>query len=79
MFLLPQQVQLVCLVTVKTEARDKPEPRESQETPVPTVNLDLQVPLVNVIPASVPTTPAWRRDPTSKMSRGLKEEQTHGA
>lgn len=69
------QVQPVCPVMVKTEAPDKPEPRESQETPAPTVRLDLQVLLANVTPASVPTMPAWHTDPTPKMSRGLKERK----
>lgn len=38
-------------------------------------SLDPQALLANVTPASVPTTPAWRTDPTSKMSRGLKESR----
>lgn len=64
---------------VKTEAQDKLEPKESQETPAPTVSLDLQVLLANVTPPSVPTTPAWHTDPTPKMSRGLKKEETQRA
>ena len=58
---------------VKMEAQDKPESRESQETPVPMVNLAHQDLLANVTPHSVPTTPASHTDPIPKTSRGLKK------
>ncbi len=69
------QVQPVFQVMVKTEALDKLEPRESQEIPAPMVSQDHQVLQANVTQASVPTTPAWHRDPTSKMSKELKKQR----
>lgn len=69
------QAQQVCLVTAKTEARDKPEPKVSQETPAPTVSLDLRALLASATQPSVPTMPAWHNGPTTKMWRGLKEEE----
>lgn len=57
---------------VKTEAQDKQEPRESQETPAPMVRLDPRALLGNVTQVSVPTMPAWHKDPTPKMLRELK-------
>lgn len=61
------QAQQVCLVTAKTEARDKPEPKESQETLAPTVSLDLRALLASATQPSVPTMPAWHNGPTTKM------------
>lgn len=71
------QVQLVCPGTAKTEAQDKPEPRANLETPALTVNLDPLGLRANVIRASVPIMPVWHKDPTPKMSRGLKERRDH--
>lgn len=65
--LLLFQDQLVCPVMEKMEARDKLELRESQETLAPTANLVLRALPVSVIPPSVPTTPAWHKDPTPRM------------
>lgn len=72
-FLRPQtvpcpdpQVQLVFLVTVKTGAPAKLEPRESQETPALQASLGLRVLLASVTPVSVPTMPAWHKDLTPK-------------
>lgn len=67
------QVQLVCPGTAKMEAQAKREPRESPETPALTASLDPRGLRVNATPASAPITPVWRKDPTPKMSRGLKE------
>lgn len=57
------------------EAQDKPDPRESQGTLALTGSPDLQALLASATPASVPTTPAWHRDPTTKMSRGLNKNR----
>lgn len=79
-FLRPQtvpcpdpQVQLVFLVTVKTGAPAKLEPRESQETPALQASLGLRVLLASVTPVSVPTMPAWHKDLTPKTWRGNKK------
>lgn len=57
------------------EAQGKPEPRASQETPALTASLGPQALLANVTLASVPITPVWHKDPTPKMSRGLKQRR----
>lgn len=60
------QVQRVFLVTVKMEAPDKLEPRESQETLVRQASRGLRGLRASVTPVSVPTMPAWHKGLTPK-------------
>lgn len=69
------QVRLVFQVMVKMGARDKLEPRESQETLALQASLDLRVLPASVTPASVPTMPAWHKDLTPKTWRGNKKKK----